>query len=195
MVRIAVLAAAGLLAGQASGAGAAIVAFTGTRTNIDAPGPQSARCGTRTTINVRNSANSSSNGTSNFGAFAATLSHCIQLPPPVAYDLGEFQFDFASGSSLFGTYDGTLSFNAPGVFNILQNHVVTGGTGLFSGATGTFISTGTLSFVNGPPSAQQSFSGVLNAPGVPEPASWAMLISGFALVGAVLRRRAAVVAG
>lgn len=189
MVRIAILMAAGLAAGQATAASAAIVAFSGARTNMDSPGPQSARCGARTTINIRNSANSTSTGTSNFGGFAATLSHCIQLPPPVAYDLGEFSFDFASGDQLFGTYSGTLTFNAPGVFNILQDHLVTGGTGLFLGATGAFTSMGTLSFVTGVPTGQQTFDGTLNAPGIPEPASWAMMVAGFGLVGATLRRR------
>lgn len=37
-------------------------------------------------------------------------------------------------------------------------------------------------------------TGTLAAPGVPEPASWAMMIAGFGLVGAAMRRRVAVAA-
>jgi len=34
-----------------------------------------------------------------------------------------------------------------------------------------------------------NFSGNLNAPAVPEPASWALMILGFGAVGLVVRRR------
>lgn len=172
-----------------SAADAATVAFAGTRVNIDAPGPVAARCGARTTINIRNGANSSSTGTSNFGTFDATLTHCIQLPLPAIYDLGDFRFEFGSGDTLFGTQSGALTVGIPGVFNNLQNYVVAGGTGIFAGATGTFTGIGTLSFLAGPPRGEQSFSGLLDIAAVPEPASWAMMIAGFGLAGGVLRGR------
>lgn len=184
-------AAAALGIALAPAANAAQVAFTGTRFNIDAPGPAAPRCGARTTINIRQSANSVSTGTSNFGAFTPTLSHCIQLPLPAAFDLGEFLFEFASGDTLFGTYSGQVTFNAPGLFDVSQTHVVTGGTGVFAGASGSFFSSGQIVFAGGPPQVTQSFSGVLDAPGIPEPASWALMIGGFGLAGTALRRRRA----
>lgn len=191
LTRFAVVAMLGMVSAAAD---AAIMAFSGTRLNIDTPGPAAARCGARMTVNIRNSASSVSTGTSNFGNFDASLTHCIQLPLPAAYDLGEFLFEFASGDTLFGTQSGTLSFGSPGIFNNLQNYVVTGGTGLFAGATGTFTGTGTLDFTRGPPRGEQSFSGLLDIAAVPEPASWVMLITGFGLVGGVLRRRRTVTA-
>ena len=170
-------------------ASAATVAFTGTRSNADAPGAAAARCGPRLTISIRNSVNSSSTGMSNFGAFDPTLSHCILLPLPAPYDLGEFLFDFASGNTLSGTYSGMLTFNAPGIFNNVQNYVVTGGTGIFAGASGSFVGTGTLGLTTGIPRGEQSFRGSINAPAVPEAASWMMMIMGFGVVGVTLRRR------
>ena len=80
----------------------ATVSFTGTRTNVDAPGPAAARCGSRNTANIRPSANSTSVGLSNLGAFTPILSHCIQLPlvAVTPFDLGEFSFDFGGGDVL-----------------------------------------------------------------------------------------------
>ena len=134
-----------------------------------------------------------SSGTSNFGTFTPTLSHCIQLPlatvGPTAFDLGEFLFEFESGDILFGTYSGYLSPSAPGLFSVDQTHIVSGGTGLFFGATGSFTSSGLLSFRTGRPAVQQTFAGSLNLPAVPEPSIWAMLLLGFGGIGLALRRR------
>jgi hypothetical protein len=174
-----------------SAAQAATVAFTGTRMNVDAPGPAAARCGSRNTANIRPGPNSTSVGLSNLGAFTPVLSHCIQLPLTAStpFDLGEFSFDFGGGDVLLGTYSGTVTAAGAGVFNINQTHLVTGGLGRFLAATGSFASAGTLTFPGGRPTVAQTFSGILNAPGIPEPASWAMMIGGFALAGAAARRR------
>lgn len=170
------------------------VLFSGSRGNVDAPGAAADRCGSRTTTSVRNDPpTATSFGTSNLGSFTPTLSHCIQLPlsavAPTSFDLGEFLFTFASGDTLFGTYAGSLSFLEPGIFSVFQTHLVTGGTGWFSGATGSFDSSGTLSFRTGRPVVDQTFSGLLNIPPVPEPGTWATMLLGFGLVGGMLRRR------
>jgi hypothetical protein len=185
--------AAALLA-TASIANATIVDFSGTRQNVDAPGVAAARCGALTTTSVRNEPpTATSSGLSNFGAFTPTLSHCIQLPLSTSastpFTLGQFDFDFGTGNSLFGSYDGSLSSTGPGLFAVVQTHNVTGGTGIFAGATGSFNSSGTLSFLTGRPVVQQSFAGLLNIPAVPEPRSWAMMIIGFGMVGSALRFR------
>lgn len=189
-VSLAIGLAFGLLA-SAAPVSAATVLFSGTRQNIDSPGAASARCGSRTTISVRNDPpTATSSGTSNLGSFTPTLSHCIQLPPSMSgqtiFDLGEFEFALLSGDLLTGTYSGTLTPLSPGVFSIFQTHLVTGGTGIFAGATGAFDSMGTLSFLTGRPTAFQTFEGTLNLP-VPEPGTWVMMLGGFALMGAALR--------
>lgn len=182
------------LAAPVAPAGAATFVFSGSRQNVDAPGPAAARCGALATGNIRNAPPpATSSGSSNFGAFTPTLSHCIQLPlsttSPTPFDLGEFLFEFATGDSLFGTYTGNVTPVSPGLFALAQTHVVTGGTGLFAGATGNFASSGTLSFLTGRPSVMQTFSGQLNASGVPEASTWAMMLIGFGAVGYSMRRR------
>lgn len=174
---------------------AAVVTFTGSRSNVDAPGPQSPRCGARTTTNIRHAPpTATSVGASNLGAFTPTLSHCIQLPlsntMANTFDLGEFAFDFGMGHVLLGSYSGTVNFLSPGVYTISQTHLVTGGTGRFLSASGAFDSSGLLTFPGGRPTVAQTFSGRLSLPAVPEPATWLMLIVGFGAVGAGLRSRA-----
>lgn len=173
-------------------ANAAEIIFSGTRVNVDAAGAASARCGSRTTTHVRNDPpTATSSGLSNFGAFTPTLSHCIQLPlsgpGPFTFDLGEFLFAFENGDTLLGTYSGSISRLGPGLFSVFQTHLVTGGTGFFDDATGSFTSSGTLSFLSGRPTVDQSFSGTLSISAVPEPAAWAMLIFGFGLIGGMMR--------
>lgn len=176
-------------------AGAATIAFTGSRQNVDAPGPAALRCGSRATTNVvNNPPTATSSGISNLGAFTPTLSHCLQLPLsnvlPNPFDLGEFTFDFGSGGTLFGTYSGVLNFLSPGTYSVMQTHIVTGGTGFFTGSSGGFDSAGTLSFTTGRPTVVQTFAGSLNVPAaVPEPKTWLMLIAGFGIVGAAVRQR------
>lgn len=173
---------------------AAIVVFTGSRSNVDAPGTPAARCGGRATANIRNMPpTATSVGTSNLGAFTPTLSHCFTLPLSTLatniFDLGEFNFDFGGGNVLLGTYSGTLNFIGAGQFAVAQTHIVTGGLGKFLGASGTFDSSGVLTLVGGPPRVTQQFSGQLNLPAVPEPRAWLLLILGFGAVGARLRTR------
>lgn len=173
---------------------AVTIQFNGSRSNVDAPGPQSPRCGTRTTSNIRHAPpTATSVGVSNLGAFTPTLSHCIQLPlsnvAANTFDLGEFSFDFGAGNVMLGTYSGVLNFVSPGVYAISQTHFVTGGTGNFFQASGSFGSSGFLTFPNGRPTVTQEFSGSLSLPAVPEPATWLMLILGFGAVGGALRGR------
>lgn len=182
------------LGASAIPAAAATVAFSGSRQNVDAAGPAAARCGARATTNVvHNPPTATSVGVSNFGSFTPTLSHCIQLPlsnsMPTVFDLGEFSFDFGEGDTLLGTYSGSLSFLSAGMFSVSQTHLVTGGTGLFAGASGSFDSAGTLSFLSGRPTVSQDFAGTLTIAAVPEPATWLMMILGFGLLGAAMRQR------
>ena len=188
---------AALLSSSAVNAGTVIL--TGTRANVNTINPPgTGRCAPLNTVNIAPGALSST-GTSNLGAFASTQSHCIAGPPnpnnPVRQTTdGEFTYNFVQGDSFFGTYSGTATF-ANGAVTGLENLVVTGGTGRFLNATGTVLSMGNLSFgmVNGARVGifNGTIEGVLNAPAIPEPSTWSMLILGFGTVGGVMRRRSA----
>lgn len=171
---------------------AATVIFSGSRTNVDAPGPAAARCGMRATTNVvNNPPSATASGLSNFGAFTPTMSHCIDLPLSMVgltiFDLGEFVFEFTSGDTLFGSYSGSLAPSSPGIFSVTQTHTVTGGSGFFAGAVGSFNSAGTLSFLLGKPTVNQTFEGELTVAAVPEPKTWMMLLVGYMMIGFALR--------
>lgn len=185
-------AAAAALAGSAP-ATAWTFSISGARQNVNPLAPLGVgRCGPgRSTVTIAPGALSST-GTSNAGDFTSTQSHCITPPVPAQFDSGQFTYDFAAGDKIFGTYTGTLSLsNTPGVFNAVENLVVSGGTGRFLNATGTITTIGLLHFMNGNGVyAGSSLAGRLDIPSVPEPASWSMMLGGFALAGAAVRRQA-----
>lgn len=175
-----------------------VLNFTGTRANVNTLNPPgTGRCAPLNTVNIAPGALSST-GSSNLGAFASTQSHCIAGPPNASNPVrqitdGEFTYAFAQGGSLFGTYSGTASLSN-GVVAGIENLIVTGGTGRFLNATGAIVSSGTLTFglANGVTVGifNGTVTGVLNAPAIPEPATWAMMIAGFGILGSAARRSA-----
>ena len=179
----------------ATPASAAVHIMSGTRQNIN-PGtvPGLGRCvPAYFSTSVITPDNFLSTGTSNFGAFTASMSHCNLGPAPTAFVDGIAQLDFAAGDSLFATYTGEQEpSGTPGIFNVVQDWVVTGGTGRFFNASGALSHAGTLSvgLYEGVPAGffEGSFEGWLDLPAVPEPASWAMMILGFGFVGMRLRK-------
>jgi hypothetical protein len=184
------------LALPAGAAKAATLAFSGTRTNVSPGGSPDGRCGPALTISFAPESFVAS-GTSNLGNFSYTASHCIAGPPPGPYYDGLFTWDFGA-DTLTGTYTGTLAALGPGLFGVTESILFSGGTGRFAGASGNALFTGEVSFgqFNGLPASfgSGSFDGSLTAPGIPEPASWAMMIAGFGIAGAVQRRRRAALA-
>lgn len=134
---------------------------------------------------------SSGIGTSNLGSFSYTHNVCTQgATGPVR---GAFTIEFAD-AAFSGLLDGVavLREGVPGLFDQMFTYTITGGTGRFSGASGTFTNVGTVDVRGGPPSRLTlNFDGMINAPAaVPEPAGWVLMLGGLALAGTTVRRRA-----
>lgn len=169
--------------------------FTATEVHSNPPASPVGRCAPASlTVNIGPGFGPAT-GTSDFGGFVPTESHCIVLPLPAAYSDGRFSFAFTGGDDLRGTYFGTLSGSAtPGTFTNVQRFTVTGGTGRFAGASGSLLGTGNVVFAAGrPPAATIDIAGTLALPAVPEPAAWSLLIAGFALTGTMMRQRRVIV--
>jgi hypothetical protein len=103
---------------------------------------------------------------------------------------GSFTFAFADGQTLSGNVfeDNTAILASPtqtGPFT--QTLTLTGGTGEFGGATGSFSGQG---FV-GATGFTVSGSGTIRTSAVPEPSSILLLLGGFTLIMAGARRSAA----
>ena len=173
---------------------ASVVTFDAMRENVTplvgAPG---GRCGAAITVVLAPGALSST-GTSNFGNFTLSESHCIPGPPPNPFDQGIFQWAFDDGSTLFGAYTGALTAPpALGPFVLAETHVIGGGTGRFLGASGSLASIGTvrLGVVDGQRVSIGAgrITGSIDAPAIPEPGTWTLLIIGFGAAGVALRKR------
>jgi len=189
-----------LLAGSAAAplTPAAAMTFSGSQMNTNAPGTPVVgdRC-PAATVTIFDGGGFTSTGASNFGAFTASESHCIGGPPPTApgatavhYEQGLFTYTFADGDTLSGSYDGVLSNISAGLVDNVQNFVIDAGTGRFAGATGSFEGLGTIDFTHGAPLSKITITdGVVFAPGIPEPTTWALLVAGFGAVGGVARAR------
>lgn len=125
-------------------------------------------------------------GTSSLGSFGYTSTNCVTPGGPVS---GIFAINFAN-DGFQGTLNGTNSPTAtPGIFSPNFTYDILSGTGRFLGATGTFLGTGSIDARVPPSQLNFVFNGRINAPAVPEPATWVMMLLGFGGIGAAMRRR------
>ena len=181
--------AAALLAAAAPlSASAATVAFNGQFSN-DTPSPMpNPSCAAGQVFVDFNPGNSTAHGTSNFGDFGPSQSHCIAPGSPYT---GVFSFAFDVGDALFGTTAGSMTPTATaGVFNSFVTYTATGGTGRFLNASGVINGVGLLDRRPARPLNSLQLTGSLDLPAVPEPATWSLMIGGFGVIGGALRRRA-----
>jgi len=69
----------------------------------------------------------------------------------------------ANGDEVYADVSGYSEFVEPGVVRIIENAVITGGTGRFAGATGSFTSKRLTSLITNETAG--SFEGTISAPG------------------------------
>ena len=159
---------------QAVPASAAVVPFSGTATATASVGVNAA-CPVFQGL-------ASGAGTSSYGNF--TYSHIACTTGATGPVTGTYIIDF--GIDRFsGDFAGTSAATATmGLFDLLFTYNITDGTGRFGGGTGSFNQVGNVDVRGGPPSRLS-----LNFTAVPEPATWAMMLIGFAGIGLTVRRR------
>lgn len=77
---------------------------------------------------------------SHLGAFSIEAPHRVNLATLPAQATGTFRLTAANGDTLLATFTGLGTPTAtPGVFSVLETATITGGTGRFAGATGSFV--------------------------------------------------------
>nr|WP_314444626.1 PEPxxWA-CTERM sorting domain-containing protein [uncultured Sphingomonas sp.] len=119
-------------------------------------------------------------GTSSYGAFS--YSHIACTTGATGPVTGSYVIDFGA-DQFSGLFAGTSAATpTPGLFDLLFTYDILAGTGRFADATGQFGQIGSVDVRGGPPSRL-----TLNYSAVPEPASWALMLLGFAAVGGALR--------
>ena len=102
------------------------------------------------------------------GAFTGTAEfypNFCEDPPNITY-IGTFHWFAANGDEISGTFDGYLTDpDMDGVYDNYETAEVTGGTGRFAHATGTFSLGGQIDFTTSPPSFVLPWQGVISSVG------------------------------
>ena len=81
------------------------------------------------------------------GRYTATFTVVVDLA--TSSSIGSIVLVAANGDQLTGTFTGQGTSTAPNVAHIVENVTITGGTGRFAGATGTFTIDRTLDQLTG----------------------------------------------
>ncbi len=95
------------------------------------------------------------------GKFTSTISATVNRTTGAA--TGTFEFVAANGDTVFGTLTGQSTLTAPGVLTIEETFTITGGTGRFADATGSFTGTRLKNLVTN--ETIGVFEGTISSPG------------------------------
>ena len=98
---------------------------------------------------------------SQLGRFTFDFQHIVNQATRVGS--GTYVFTAANGDTLTADVTGQATLVAPGVLTVAETGVITGGTGRFAGATGSFTVERTFYVATGTTSG--SFTGTISAPG------------------------------
>lgn len=95
------------------------------------------------------------------GKFTLDIPHVVNRATRTA--IGTYGFTAANGDTLTADFSGVAVLIAPGILYIEETATITGGTGRFAGATGSFTSERLYDTVAG--TTIGSFAGTVSAPG------------------------------
>lgn len=161
-----------------------VLPFTGTVTGVSTLIGADATCAPlpfRTSISP-----SSTVGYSSLGNFTLGTSTCVALGGGASF--GTFTLNFGA-DSFSGTFDGgSTPSDTAGISDTAWLYTILSGTGRFEGATGFLEASGLADARTRPTQVAIAFIGNINAPAVPEPATWGLMLLGFGGIGFVMRR-------
>ncbi len=92
-----------------------------------------------------------------------TVTELLTVNTATGMGSGTFLFTAANGDKVLGTISGKATFTPPNVLTIVETAIITGGTGRFAGATGSFTVARLKNTATGLTTA--SFTGTISAPG------------------------------
>ena len=119
------------------------------------------KVGTPTPQGVPVLVNATGNATQ-LGQFTLAIPHLVNRANGTA--VGTYQFVAANGDTLTASFSGKATpTSTPGVLSIVEAATITGGTGRFAGATGSFSCMRLFNTVTGKTTG--SFAGTISAPG------------------------------
>jgi hypothetical protein len=96
------------------------------------------------------------------GRFSLAIPHKVNLKTRTA--IGSYEFTAANGDTLFAEFTGQATpTEIPGVLYIEETATITGGTGRFAGATGSFTCERLFDTITG--TTIGSFEGTISTPG------------------------------
>jgi hypothetical protein len=95
------------------------------------------------------------------GRFTVEIPHLVNQATRIGG--GTYIFTAANGDTLTADFSGQATLVSPGVLSVAETGVITGGTGRFAGATGSFTAERTFFVATG--TTTGTFEGTISSPG------------------------------